>query len=258
MPWELGSGNKSDYDFHITNAFFAPDANYQGGESTLLHLEGYDEENEECSEMYNVGKDWISPDGGDTVTSTKNAKKINRTSMYGHFITKAFETNDQLPYLLEKKGDANEAKVWIGLVFHMEEVEISFGRGINPVFRNMPTRYIGDESGLGQGTLPASNETAAESPKPPANPSPAPSAAERIAAAKAGAQPSTPLIEAPSTNGVVSINTQQLSDIAKASDTFEAFVNSAVEIPGVSEDDELLNLVLDPTEKGLYFLSRSS
>lgn len=257
MPWELGSGNKSDYDFHIQKAYFAPDANYQGGEATLLHLEGIDEDGEECTEMYNVGKDWISPDGGDTVVSTKNAKKINRTSMYGHFIQHAFETNEQLPYLLEKKGDANEAKVWVGLVFHMDEVEIVYGGNINNQHRNMPTAFLGDELAGGQGSFQNPAQTPAKSPQPAATQPAGLSAQERIAAAKAAAQQQTQPVSPPARTAP-GFSTEAIANVAKASATHEAFITAVVEIPGVTDDDEFLNYILDPTEKGMYAISRAS
>ena len=86
MPWQLGSGNRTDYDFYISSAFFGPDANYQQGTTTLLILEGVDEDGNEAREIYNVGKDWISPDGGRTVQSTKGNKVIPRNTNYGKFI----------------------------------------------------------------------------------------------------------------------------------------------------------------------------
>ena len=264
MPWELGSGLRSNYDLTINNAFFAPDAQYQDGATILLHIEGTDEDGEEASEMYNVGKDWTSPDGGSTIISTKGSKTINRSSMYGRFIQAVFECDSKLPVLLEQRGDATDAKVWLGLTFHMDEQEITFGRGLNPTYRNMPTRFLG---GIGQGSFnqPAaaretSNESQPESSERPATSQPGTSgvsAADRIKAARTAAQSAPlPVVEPPSTseaNGHVDSATA-LRSLAESSPDLASFIDSAVELPGVAEDEELLNLVLDPTENGFYSL----
>ena len=253
MPLVLGSGNRTDYILKVTEAFFAPDAGYANGETTLLHLVGVDEDGEESKEMYNVGKDWISTDGGKTVHNLKGGTRISRNSMYGHFVDAIIGLGPEVVADIETRGengDPSESVIWVGASFHLTEMEISFGRNIEPTFRNLPDEWFGYSD------VPSTNGTSAAATKSTTAPKPAvsrPTALDPKAraaaaiAAKAAAEstphPSSPLYET-------------LQQLARESEDFESFVTAAVDIPGLTDDDEMSNLVFDPEDSGFYSLNR--
>ncbi len=233
MGWEFGSGNRTDYDLSVVESYFAPDASYMSGEAILLHLVGHDEDGEECKEIYSVGKDWVSTDGGKTIQSNKGGKaKINASSMYARFCQAAIACG--IGELLEKRGDVTEAKVWQGLVFHMDEKEQTFGRDIKSTYRNMPTAYIGLVD------TPATKSSTKPSP-----------AVDKVAAAKAKLASTAP------TNGHSDIFSLAVA-AANSSPDYDTFVSQAVEIPGLTDDDELLTLVVDPSDNGFYANNKAS
>lgn len=251
--WKLSSGNFTDYNLHIRQAYFAPDAAYNNGETTLLQLVGVDDDGEEKKEIFAIGKDWVSTDGGKTVQSIKGSKSINRTTMYGRFITHVIELGNDIANQFQARGDANQAAVWEGAVFHMNEAEIKFGRNLEPTFHNMPDQFLGFEA-EGSVVAPVASKPAASklSPTPP---TPAAAAKAKAAAAKAQATAVSPA--SATSNGSVpdsDIGARLLS-IAQASPSFSEFVDAATEIEEVQTDDELLELIVDPSESGYYALN---
>ena len=246
MAWELGSGNRSDYDFHIQEAWFAPDAQYQDGNTTLFQIRGVDEDGEEVHEMWNVGKDWMSPDGGKTVVSNRFAKaKIPANSMFGKFIEACLEIPG-FADVLEKRGQPYEAAVWVGILVHLNEKEVSFGSNLNPVIKNFPVSYT-----IEGGGSPAASARRPATPKPAAATTTAkPDLKAMAEAAKAQAAAASQL------NGTGDLVTQ-LTHLAKSSADFQTFIDGATELDGLTDDDELLTLVLDPADGGFYNLNHA-
>lgn len=251
--WQLGSGNFTDYDLHVRQAYFAPDAQYMSGEATLLQLHGVDNDGKEMREMFSVGKDWISTDGGKTIEYAKGGNaKIRNNSMYGHFIASLVELGEDVLKQFMARGDASNAQIYIGAIFHMDEKTFTYGGNVSDQTHNMPTAFLGfdDDSPVANQT----NQTA--TPTPRAGRLAPSSVADRVAAAKAAAGPNPVAASPASTNGN-SATYETLNKLAMELDTFNAFVDAASDIPEVQEDDELLNLVLDPTENGYYATQRA-
>lgn len=272
MPFKLGSGLLSDYDFSIEKAWFSTSADYNDGQSMLLFLEGTATDSDgdthpDHQERYSVGADWSTTDGGKTVISDKGAKFITKTSMYGRFIAAAqdcvSETIDSKGMdILERRSDkpGTEAAIWVGLSFHLSEVEFDFGKGKNkldPTTRNMPTSYLGAVDGSGgkgkAGSSTGSSKPASTIPVS-ADANTSTSSADRakaaIAAAKAKAASSAD--STPSPSPVESGVRLQLATMATESGSWEVFVEKAFELTEVSEDDTLQAEVTDDSEMGFY------
>lgn len=127
----------------IHAAYFSVDADYQSGRQYLLFLIGTDENTEPVEIRMSVGADWASADGGVTITHpTKRKQTINASCIYGHWISHAQEI-PELVNVLRGRGNPTNAKVWEGLILHLQESEIKFGRNIDPQMRLMPTEYFG-------------------------------------------------------------------------------------------------------------------
>ncbi len=227
-----------DFDFTITNAFFAPDASYMEGTQTLLHWEGTtdDPDNAEYSMFWGLGKGWNSPDGGKTIVheSDKADKFFNENSLIWRVINRCLE-DFGLREVLAAKGSPLEAKVWPGLTFHMKREEMSYGKGIEPTVRLMPVSFVGGGTSGGTGGAAKASGTT----KKAASSTGTKTAAEKLAEAKAKA-------EAKKAGG--GSLADQLKALAAQHDEFESFQLAAMEVDGVTDDEELMNQILVPDE----------
>ena len=251
--WSLESGLRDDVVISIATAYFATtsDSNYPN--ILRLHLVGFDETGEPFTLKMSVGSDWSSVDGGRTISHpTKN--RINKNSIYGHFIEASLQI-PQLANVLRSRGNPLSAEVWQGLIIHCQAKEIKFGRDIEAREYLMPTEFMGFvEDGQPQ-TLQSSVQSGTMSPAPtapappapaPAQPTPAVSAADRVAAARAAkAAP------APAANGTHPLY-PRLSELAKATSSHTEFLTRAFDIDEVLADDALAEHVADPANYAYY------
>lgn len=249
--FQLDSGFRDDVTFTIVSAYFAPTANYQDGKVTMLQLIGFDEDDDPFTIKMACGADWTSSDGGESITHPTK-KRINKNSIYGHWIQACYEIPELIQLLASRAESPLVASIWTDLVLHCQLREISFGRNIDPISRLMPTEFIGTSE---------SAPTNAVNLTPPANASnmptvpvataqsseavPPPTAAERIAAARAAKSSPTP----------VSPIMARLIDLAKSSPSHDAFMTAAFEIDEVLADDDLATQVA--TENGIYKTANS-
>ena len=196
--WKLDSGI-SPMDLIIHAAYFSTSADYQNGSQYLLFLIGEDENGEPSDQIkMSVGADWYSTDGGRTIVH-QTKKVVGASTIYGHFIHAALELEDRpqgktLYEVLSAKGDATNAEVWVNIKLHLDPVEIKFGRGLDPVTRLMPTKFLGvyDDAAAQQqaAAMPAT-------PGVPAAPVAPPMAAPPIAPPVAAAPPAPPVAPGP-------------------------------------------------------------
>lgn len=221
--WATESGLLDDVDVTIEKAYFATDARYNNGYTLLMHWEGStsSEDNPTFHEMIPCGDGWQSLDGGKTATHPKGKKRFVSSSVYGRIIDRCineFKIGD----LLRKRGAPTEAKVWVGLRFHMKREKLEFGSGLEARERLMPVKFLGV-------------------------------ATENAAQAKQPATAST----AQETDEQMQARVHQLAlyaqvkALAKQEKSFEKFVEKAMEIEGVADDAELVGRIVDQ-EHGVW------
>lgn len=238
--WQLDSGLREAMDLEIHLAYFGTSADYQGGRVYLLFLTGSDENGEPAELRMSVGGDWTSPDGGKTIVHPKKTR-INKNSIYGHFISSAVALEDVvdgklLRDIMFDRGTPLEADIWVGVKMHLDLQEISFGKNVDPQERLLPTRFLG---------LSTESAPLAQTPAPvaPQQPAPAPatvtgaalSPQELVAQAKASA--------AVTQNG--SALYQEMIQLAKASNSHADFMAAAFARADVLADEELAMQVAD-------------
>lgn len=233
------TGLLDDFDFTIERAWFAVDSRYNNGETVLLQWEGKtdDADTPETHVWFPLGKGWSSEDGGKTIVhdSGKPDKYFVKTSLMAKLIARVVD-DFGLGDLLETRGDPFTASVWPGLTFHMKSETIDFGGGgIEARPKVFPQKFVGvvDEAG----TKP---KAAAK----PAAKSGGASALLAAAAAKKAAASAAPL----------SLTDQVKAAMAphKANDDFASAQQAALELPGVAEDEEIINRLLDDGEGSIY------
>lgn len=254
MGWadQLSTGLMEDFDFYITKAYFAPDQGYQKGEALLLQLHGIAVSEGEVfpdhREIFSVGADWITTDNMRKIQSTKGAKGPNKNSMLGRLVLSVVEISGSL---MESRGDITDANVWTGTAWHFHINHIEFGRGLNAVDKNFPTAFIG-VSPDNWATMNAQTQAPIPTPAPmsmpqPLIPDPLAEAQAKVAAIQAQ--------QAAQTNGL-GLNSQLIS-IAKSSSSFDEFAAAAIDLPGVTSDNDLLVSVMDAEPGGFYAVNHA-
>jgi hypothetical protein len=244
-PWKLSSGLRDDMVLSIHAAYFAPDAEYQGGKVLLLHLIGTDELSEPVTVKMSAGADWQTADGGNTITHpTKRQQVINGSTIYGHWISHCQEI-PELINVLRTRGNPTNAKIWEGLIIHTEERELKFGKNIEPQRRLMPTEYFGLVSDSPSATIPSVPQPSTPPPPAPAVPSPVVDPAALLAQARAA--------KAAPSNGSPLYN--EMLQLARTLD-WPTFLATALADDRVLADDELAQQCVD--ESLLYASARAS
>lgn len=261
--WELDSGLRDDMVLSIHGAYFAPHADYQQGQQLMLWLLGTDENNEPAELRMSIGSDWQSPDGGNTVVHpTKKKQHINKSSIYGNWITHCFEI-PLLAKTLIDRGGPTDSRIWVGLIIHLQLRTLHWGGDIQDQERLMPTEFFGlttDPSAANMGGMvtqappmgQAPQAPAAQAPAPPVQPTPAtdqvfdPQAA--LAAARAAQNQGQ--------NGSDLFG--RALELAKGSADFATFLGKAFEDAEILADDELAERCADETTGGIWAQAHAS
>lgn len=263
--WKLDSGLRDTVPkFTIVSAYFAQTASYQDGVPFRLFLIGFDESTEPFTVKMSLGADWVSSDGGRTITHPTKSR-INNSSTYGHWLDYSMRTVGLREELINRtKTRVNglgplAADIWTGLILHLEAKEFQFGKRTddNPP-RNflMPVEFLGVDTGQAA-TASASMVSAPAAPPqqaqaqpvnaaPTQAPATSPTPADAVAAARAAraqaAAPANPLMA-------------RLHELAKTSSSHTEFMNKAWEIDEVLADDALATQVATPDQ--IYNKARS-
>ena len=254
-PWtDFATGLREAYDLTIHMAYFSTDAAYMNGEQYLLILVGEDDEGEEAREMFSVGKDWESLDGGKTLTYPgKPQHRLNQNVMYTKFIQSAWEAckkagsdylNDKNPFV---------AETWIGTRWHLATKQASEGFTIRatgeivaPKFRLMPDEFLGlYEDTIAPQPSAHKGRKATAPPTASAKASAADRRAELLARARGAA------VAPPQAEETFDTLDVELLELARNND-FDTFINLALAIDDVINDEARAADVVDNSDNGFY------
>lgn len=155
-PFALDTGFPTDYDGTVREAWFEIPEDERRGKNLMINWKmELDDPGAFPSvdgglyvESWGCGEGWETPDGGDTAVYPGNdEKRYHQNSGYGKVIARAaeFEIIDEL----RKRGAGpNEAKIWVGLRFHIAGEEYSFkdaeGKRVTGT-KNYPVAFLGVE-----------------------------------------------------------------------------------------------------------------
>lgn len=232
------SGLPNLFELTVEESFFTKDPGYMSGESLLIGWKGPTEAREDGiaadtdqSPIYfSCGKGWESHDGGETAEHPKE-DFFHDSSVYGKVIAAAGEElldasgeviKLDVAELVAANGDEpREAKMWVGGKFLMERRQFDYGKlGVKEHL--IPVEFLGMVGG---------SKSAAPS-----------DAKAKAAAAKAKAA-------AKKKGGGLR---EQVEQIAKESEEYSVFYERALEVDGITDDDDLLTEVVDESDEGLY------
>jgi len=221
----FSEGFEQVFDGVIVDAYFAVDNNYAPN-ALLMHWVVRDlETGEELPNplKFSCGDGWITKDDGATAWhKDKPIEKMvfNKNSSYGSICLKClkdFNMEEVLAKRFDRYGAGfREAKGWIGLKFHFEPVERKY-KGLDEKANRpkiMPVKFLGEEE-TGKKKAETKAESAAEK-------------AKKLLADKK--------------------LKEKLTELAKKSADFEAFVAKALEMDEVIQDEEWLARVSDPED----------
>lgn len=163
-PQPEGGGNfVEEYDLTIRSAFFAPNAEYNNGQSLLLNWDGSisNPSNTEAeipdwlsTLSFSIGSGWVTEDGGKTVThqETGTDSLFVKSSKLGKLIDQCVNEFG-LKEVLTAQGGPFEAKSWEDLVFRIGRKQFDFPVDSKPV--RWPIRFVGKANDGPVGTTQA-------------------------------------------------------------------------------------------------------
>jgi hypothetical protein len=258
--WELDSGLRDDMTFSIQGAYFAPHAEYQEGRQLMIWLLGTDENNEPAEVRMSIGADWQSPDGGNTIVHpTKRKQHINKSCIFGHWISHSFEVPDLARELISR-GGPTDARIWIGLILQLNLRTLHWGGDIKDQERLMPTALVGLTDSNGNANVatqaaPSTPSVATTSvpvqAAPPAGVDQVFDPQAALAAARAAA--STPQIAANA-----SPLFQRAVGLAAGSPDFATFLGQAFADAEILADDELAEQCANEGAGGVWVVAHPS
>lgn len=186
MSWELESGLPDNLTLTIIDARFTTNEQYNSGQSLMLEWDGEtdDPDNAELTVGFSCGGGWDAEDRGQRAVHMKK-KHFVKNSRIGKMIVRALELG--AGPTLESRGDMTDARVWVGLKFHMIRESFDYGRDIGSREFLMPDQYLGtvDQPGNSTKTAAPSSSAATPATTPPSSSSSAQSASQPKFAPKA-------------------------------------------------------------------------
>ena len=142
MTWELESGLPDNLTMTITDAHFTTSEQYNSGQSLILEWIGDtdDPDNAELVVGFSCGGGWDAEDRGLRAVHMKK-KHFVKNSRIGKMITRCIELG--AGPVLESRGDMTDARVWVGLKFHLSRESFDYGGEIGQREFLMPSQYLG-------------------------------------------------------------------------------------------------------------------
>lgn len=231
-------GILDDVDVTIQACIFRTDAGYNDGKSLLAVMDmSQDLINEISVQMYSIGGDWITPDGGLTIQSPKGSRGPSKQSNYGRFILAAVEIPELYQVLLSR-GNPTDGRIWDGIKVRLKafEHQYTFRGEERTTTHILPTVFNGVDS-------PGRTTPVGVAP-----------------------QPSMPLVPAatpvvPTNNGVAATDPalhQRLTFMAKTAPDHTTFLASLSALPEVMSDDALIQSLMDTGPGGFFAIAKAS
>lgn len=130
--FKTSSGLLDDYDFWVTESWYAKDKRFGGGADPILHLRGQaliDGEvvNEEETLLYGCGQGWEIQNGGQSVSHPTGKINFTEASNIGKLLNALNDLGaEPLDTLSERDATPLDAETFLGLGLHMERQQFSF------------------------------------------------------------------------------------------------------------------------------------
>lgn len=238
MGWKFETGLNDDFDFEVTNAYFAFNAKIgQGGEPKMaLHLEGkaeggtYDSPTVlegDTALLFSTGDKWMAvDDGAKVVHEAGSSRSFNNKATIARLLMSA----DEAGAPIRDRGEPEEAGIWVGLKLHFNRVQEEFKAQDGTMKQFSPllvSGYVGEGekaggSGKGKATAAATSDSA----------------------------DSDVMLIVNAVGGAIH---KRLQKLASESADYDTFAAEAVDLPKVKDDNGLQDIILDDVRgKAVY------
>lgn len=284
-----GTDESSGFLRHFTGTvkepFFGTNPKIGEGRTLLLHMptviesvqqDGLEDQiGEEETILFSCGKDWETPDGGETaVHSSGNSSKLfhassamgmlidaimGKVANYGENASRS--DGDELVVdltdafdVLRSRGDATAAATWDGLSWQFAEVTVDYGKDKSgePIVsrRALPIKFLGvageDKAGSKAKAPAKKGQTAAQK------------KAAEVKAAKAAEKEEAEVASNGHSDPFEGVEVSDdlrvlLAELANAADDAEAFQAACFEADDVVEASDVLDIIVDEEQlEGVY------
>jgi hypothetical protein len=248
--FETPTGFADDFDFFVDDARFGYLRSYMDGQVPLLIWEGHSPDAEDVTEVsFPLGTGWTVRDSGAHVEHEKGRRTFIRNSIMGHLIRRVVDdlnVEQRCPAFLD--GSPREAKLWVGFGFHLKREKISYPT----LRRDDNAQGVETERLMPVAILKVPGEKAAPASKASKNASTAAGVDTKRAPAHAPVSDDG----SPTGDAARKLIRAKLVVLAKRMDR-QQFQLAALDMPGVSDDPELLNEVINDSEEGLWAKARA-
>lgn len=254
--WEGEEGVPDDFDFAIVSSKFGYLENYNNAETALLIWEGDSPDEDANRIIWPCGKGWKVVDRGKRVEHTRRRGFVTQ-SIVGKMITRVVQ---ELGVDMKSRGEPLEASVWEGLSFHLKKETLDWGKDSGIAEESggvtthlMPTAVVG-KKGKAAPKKSKKDEDEDEEETPKVKKSKVKDEDvedEEEEAPKAKKKAKDEDEDEDDELAVIKIKSQ-LKKLAKEHDDREEFQKAAMDVPGVSENDDISSQVLDDSDDGFY------
>lgn len=264
------SGLKDEFSFSVRDSRADYNEDYMEGERALVFWTGPDfDDGEDVTLQIPCGAGWQQGDQrGSTLVHDDGAEKVQGSSFYGMLIdwiagpkSKRREGFEAVLDHFEALGldvpDPLDMSIWAGTRWRCERQAFKFGKEIGVVERVMPIEYLGsdvvDEASGGSGGKKKGKKAAKSKPEDE-------SRNGKAAGKSKAAKPSKPAkgkgkdegeddeADSDPLAGLDKKLVAKLKLIARKSDDHDEFMEAALDIDAVAEDEALLDRVTDPDD----------
>lgn len=216
LPW-------ADTVVTITAAEFGYNPNIGGGTVVCANLTATNEDGDESEQSFSVGEGWEIVDNGKRIQADNGSetKKISKNSNYGRLIASAVQAvgdPEDMPF-----DSAKQIEGWIGTQWQTGSVVVKVRNPQTGAEKERDAIIFTGFVGAGDG-----GQTTKVGPRVKAAPAKASAPAE-----------DDPLV-------------QQLLEIAKEAEDFDAFTEKALDLPGVEDNAKLVSRVMSAKADGIW------
>ena len=134
-PWDTSTGLLDNFDFKVDRAWFG-EVEDSDSDRLYLFIEGTavddeDEEYEDHTERYSLGKGWEVIDDGDEVETASRNGVFNQSTGIGHLILSLKALGEEETEYITDRGRPTKAKTFKGLRMHMVGRVVSEWEDVN-------------------------------------------------------------------------------------------------------------------------------
>lgn len=166
--WETETGLLDKFEIEVEEAWFGKDEKF--GDNLVFNLRGpaiQDGEvvDEEHTLKYSCGDGWEARKGGQEASHKAGKTSFNKSANMGKLIDSLVAQGDEVLEELQTRGEAYEAKTWIGLRLFIEREQFSYTDRNTKETRTYEVPLVSDYLGVVEDEKPKASAKAPAKPR---------------------------------------------------------------------------------------------